>query len=143
VDEARVDPERDVVQEDSVVDDAGVDTQLAPRERRQRREWVVAQPEVVREVVPRPERDAGEGEIQVDRDLGDGGQRAVAPGDAERGRAAVGGFAGERGRVVPLREFARLDAEALGLGDQLLRGRRVVAGAWVDEEERPAARQED
>ena len=87
-------------------------TSIAPLdavvERGQRRDRVVAvEPEVAREVVPRPERDADERDVLLDRDLGDGGERAVAAGHAEHVGA---GRPRELLQVVSVLEEAHLDA---------------------------------
>ena len=83
-------------------------------------------------MVARPERDADEGQVALDRDGGDRAERAVAAGDAERVRA---GGARDLRRILVLAQHVRRDAEPLGLGTELLGGRAVVAGARVDEEE--------
>ncbi len=112
VHEPRVDPERDVVEEEAVAGARHVDAPLdAVVECGQGADRVVAvEPEVAREVVPRPERDADERHVLLDRDLGDGGERAVAAGHAEH----VGsGAPRELLQVVAVLEEAHLDAAAL------------------------------
>ena len=75
-----VDPERDVVQEQAVVDARPTSIRRStPREGREGSERVVSvEAEVAREVVSRPERDADEGQVALDRHLGDRRERAVA-----------------------------------------------------------------
>jgi hypothetical protein len=109
VDEAGVDTQRDVVEEEPVAGACHVDSSFdAVAEGGQRPERVVAvEPEVAREVVPRPEGDADERHVLLDRDRGDGGERAVAAGHAEH----VGpGAPGELLQIVPVLEEAHLDA---------------------------------
>ena len=80
VHEPRVQAERDVVQEEALADASDVDAPLdAVVERGERAERIVAvEAEVAGEVVPRPERDADERHVLLDRDLCDGSERAVA-----------------------------------------------------------------
>src|SRR5262245_66046898 len=68
-DEPGVQPERDVVQEDAVVDARDVDASLAPTERLERRDGIIAvEPEVAGEVVERAERNDDERHATLDRD---------------------------------------------------------------------------
>ncbi len=122
VHEPRVDPERDVVEEEAVVCAPDVDAPLdAVVERSEGGDRVVAvEPEVAREVIPRPERDADERDVLLDRDLGDGGERPVAAGHPEHVGA---GGSRELGQVVPVLEEAHLDAAALRRVAELLGGR--------------------
>ena len=84
VDEAGVDPERDVVQEEAVVDAGHVDPPFDAGEGRQGSQRIVSvEAEVAREVVSRPERDADKGQPALDRHLGDRRERPVAPRDPE------------------------------------------------------------
>src|SRR5262249_3098396 len=71
-DEARVETERDVVQEEAVVRTPDVDRELgAVDERIERADRVVAvEADVAREVVPRPEWDADERDSPFERDAG-------------------------------------------------------------------------
>ncbi len=72
VDERRVDPERDVVEEQSVTDPADVDAPLGAVERGQGSDRIVAvEAGVAREMVAGPERDGDEREVPLDRKLGD------------------------------------------------------------------------
>ena len=78
VHEARVEAERDVVQEEPVFDPADVDPPLVAVEGRERADRVVAiEADVPGEVVAGPERDADERNVLLDRDVGDRGERAV------------------------------------------------------------------
>jgi hypothetical protein len=84
VHEARVQAERDVVEEELLADATDVDALLSAVERVEGGERVVAvEPEIPREVVARPVRDADERELALDRDRGHGRKRAVAAGDSE------------------------------------------------------------
>src|SRR3954451_16098734 len=78
VDEIRIEAERQVVEEQPIVDSRDVDALLDAVEGGERAERVVAvEPEVAGEVVTRAERDADEREITFDRNLCDRRQRAV------------------------------------------------------------------
>src|SRR4026208_2227010 len=73
VDEARVDAERNVVNEPAVVCAADVHAAFLAREGGQGGEGIVGiEPEIAREVIPRPERDAHEGPVVLDGDARDG-----------------------------------------------------------------------
>ena len=135
VDEPGVDPERDVVQEEPVAGAGDVDAALGSVvERGQRRDRVVAvEAQVAGEVIPRPERDADERDVLLQRDLRDGGERAVAAGHPEHVRARA---PGELGQIVALLEKSDVDAAGAGGVAQLLRGRGVGAGVRIDDEDR-------
>ncbi len=111
VDEPRVDPQRDVVQEHLVAHAADIDSPLGSvaegRERRQRIVGIEA--DVVREVVARAPRDAGEGQVSLHGDLGNSAQRAVASGHAQHPSIR---FPREFGEVVVLLEHVNLHARA-------------------------------
>ena len=128
--EARVQPDRDVVQEETVTCAAHVDGTLGSLERVERGDRVVGiEPEVAGEVVPRPDRDDEEGQPALDRNGCDRPQRAVAAARAERVRIR---FAGQRLHVVARLEEVRGDAAALRLlGD--LRA-RALTRTWVDDQ---------
>jgi hypothetical protein len=131
--ERGVEPDGGVVEEDALVRAADVDAALLAGERGQRRERVVAvEADVAGEVVASPERDADEGEIALDGDRRDRPERAVAARHPERplrrGPRDLGG-------IVLASEHVRLDVERRRGGHELLGRRRVVAGAWVDEQE--------
>ena len=134
VHEPRVEAERDVVQEEPVADAADVDAPLDPVvEGGERRERIVAvEAEVAGEVVPRPERDADERHVLLDRDLGDRRERAVAAGHPEHVRA---GLPRHLGQVVALLQQVDGDAPLARGVAELVGTRRVRAGAWVDDEE--------
>ena len=83
-------------------------------------------------MVARPERDADERQVALDRDLRDGAERPVAAGDAEGGR--IGG-ARELGGVVVAREHVRGDAAPLGRGDQVVELPLRRPGARIHEQE--------
>jgi hypothetical protein len=133
VHQARVETERDVVEEEPVARARDVDPPLGTFEGFQRRERVVAvEPEVAGEVVPRPERDADECRAGLDRGCGDPGEGAVAACGAQDGSA--GGPGKLRRVVAPLQEV-RLDAALPGGARELVGARVAVAGARVDQEE--------
>jgi hypothetical protein len=118
VNETGVDPERDVVQEQTLVGTADIDAPLGPTERLQRAARVVpVDPEVAGEVVARAEGDADEGEVSFERDGGDGRQRSVTARDPERIRV---GRAREPGRVLAVSEDVRPYPERLRLLRQIL-----------------------
>src|SRR4051794_24608623 len=134
VHEPGVDTDRDVVQEAAVGDAADIDLPFdSCLEGRERPERVVAvEADVSREVVPRPERDADEGGARLERDRRDCAERPVAPRHADDLSA---GGPGDLAGALVLAEDVRLDPESLRLGDELVGSRRVVPGAWVDDEE--------
>ena len=116
VHEVRVGAERDVVQEDAVADAADVDPPLAPLECADRgRRVIQVESRVPRKVVARPEWDAHEGQVALDRHLRDGAERAVAAGHPECLR--VGGRR-ERRRIVLLAEDVGPDAPPFRLLEQ-------------------------
>jgi len=118
VNEARVDPERDVVQEETLVGTADIDAPFGPTERLQRAARVVSiDPEVTGEVVARSERDADKRQVSFERDGGDRRQRSVTPRHPERVRV---GRACEPGRVVAVAEDVRLDPERVRLLRQIV-----------------------
>ena len=120
VDEPGVDPERDVVEEEPVARPRHVDAPLdSVVERGQRRDRVVAvEPEVAGEVVSRPEGDADERHVLLDRDLCDGGERAVAAGHPEHVGTRV---ARELREVVAVLEEPDLDTARAGSVAKLVR----------------------
>ncbi len=134
VHEPRVDPERDVVEKEAVVRAPHVDSPLdTVVECGQRGDRIVAvEPEVAREVIPRPERDADERDLLLDRDLGDGGERPVAAGHAEHVGAGV---PRQLVQVVSVLEETHVDTAALRRVAKLLGRGRVRAGAGVDDQE--------
>ena len=130
VDERRVEPERDVVQEAPLARAADVDALLVALEGGERGQRVELEPEVAREMVPSPVRDDHERQVALDRDRGHARHRAVATGCAEHLR--VGG-ARQLGEVFSLAQDARLDpARPCRLG-QLLRARALGPAARIDE----------
>jgi hypothetical protein len=132
VHELGVEAERDVVQEHVPVHAAGVDPALDPEERLERGERIVAiEPEIAREVVARPVGDADERKVALERDLGDGRQRAVATGDAEALRI---GCARELRCVLALGKEMRLDAARACAVAKRIRTRVRFARARIDEE---------
>jgi hypothetical protein len=136
VDEVGVEAERDVVEEDAPARAPGVDAPLLRvlGEARQRGERVApVEPEVAGEVVARAEGDADEGQVAVDAGRRHRAERAVAAGRAEHVGVRL---LRERRQVVSLAEHVHADAESARRLGELLRRRRRVAGAWIDEEQR-------
>jgi hypothetical protein len=118
VHKARVDPERDVVQEETLVGTADIDAPFGPTECVQRASRVVSvDPEVAGEVVARSERDADEGQVSFERDAGNRRERSITARHPERVRI---GRAREPGRVLAVPEDVRLDPERLRLLRQIL-----------------------
>ena len=111
VNEPRVEPQRDVVQEEPVVDAADVDADLAAGEGSQRAFRLVAiEAQVAREVVEGAGRDDDEGAAAFERDLGDRRQRAVAARDPER---PFGRLPRDLARILALAQEVRLDSDPL------------------------------
>ena len=133
MDEPRVDPQRNVVQEHLVAHAADIDTPLdSVAEGRERRQRIVGiEADVVREVVARAPRDAGEGQVSLDGHLRNRAQRAVASGHAEHLGIR---FPRELGKVVVLPEHVNLHVERLRGAAQLFDGGPAFARARVDEE---------
>ena len=96
---------------------------------------VSVQPEIAREVVPRPEGHAHERQPALHGDGCDACDRAVASGSAED----LGLSCPCRGRrILALAHEPSLDAAPLGLRAQLVRVHaRTAPRARVDQEERP------
>jgi hypothetical protein len=118
VHETGVDPERDVVQEETVSGTADIDAPFGPTERLQRAARVVPiDPEVAGEVVARSERDADKGQVSFERDGGDRRQRSITARHPERVRV---GRARQSDRVLAVAEDVRLDPERLRLLRQIL-----------------------
>ena len=89
------------------------------------------EPDVPSEVVPRPERDADEGQVALERDPGDAPERAVAPGHPER--LGVRG-AGELFGVLSVPKDVRLDPARLGLAGQIAGVGAPAAGARIHDQ---------
>jgi hypothetical protein len=118
VNETGIDPERDVVQEETLVGTADIDAPFGPTECVQRAARVVSvDPEVAGEVVARSERDADEGQVSFERDAGDRRQRSITARHPERVRI---GRACEPGRVLAVAEDVRLDPERVRFLRQVL-----------------------
>jgi hypothetical protein len=131
VHEVGVEPQRDVVQENALGDASDVDRPLPSLEGVQGADRVVAvETQVAREVVARPERDADERQLALERNFGDRGERAVTARDAER--VSVG-RAGELGGVVAGAQDPRFDSAFSRRLEELFRARRAGARARVDE----------
>src|SRR4030095_7693059 len=121
--------ERDVVQEEPLTGAADVDPSFLPvDERIERADRIAAvEADVPREVVPRAERDADEGEVTLDRNLRDRCHGSVPARHAKRVGLSA---AGELGRVVRLGvEHMRFYPAAAGLLHQVLPARGVVTRA--------------
>src|SRR6266540_7327062 len=85
MDDSGVEPERDVVEEEPATGAADVDPPLAAPEGIERADRILpVEAEIPGEVVPRPERNADERQVALDRQRGDGRQRADAPRDSDR-----------------------------------------------------------
>ena len=137
VHEARIEPERDVVQENPAVDHTDVDaTFLAVAKGVEHGNWIVAvEVEVSGKVVPGPERDAHEGNIVLERLTSHGRERPVSPRHPECRSARVGMFTGNRGEIVARAEHVGVDPSALGFCHQLLGRRLIVSRPWIDDQE--------
>ena len=122
MDEARVEAQRDVVEEEALSDRAHVDPPLAAVESREGSDRVVPfHAEVSGEVIPRPEWNADEWKVALESDCRDGGERAVSTGHSEGFRSGVGPPAGDLGRVVALAEDVDVDTKAPSLLGELFR----------------------
>jgi hypothetical protein len=120
VDEARIEPQRDVVEKEAIADRTHVDPPLAAVEGREGCDRVVpVDAEVSGEVVPCPERNADEGKVAPDGDRRDGGERAVSTCHSQGFRSGVGRPASDLGRVVVLAEDVDVDTKATSLRGEL------------------------
>ena len=96
-----VEAQGDVVHEPAVASAADVDAALFAVEGREGGDGVFdVEAEVAREMVPGPERDAHEGSVALRGHAGDGRQRPIPSGHADRARC----LAGQSCRIVLLRE---------------------------------------
>jgi hypothetical protein len=133
VDEPCVQPERDVVEEETPAGAADVDPLLPSSEGGKGGERVVAvEADVAGEVVPRPVRDADERQVALERHLGDRRERAVAARDAKGLRWRL---PRELARVVAAPEDPHVDSPRVRIARELLRCRPRVARARVHEQQ--------
>jgi hypothetical protein len=96
-----VEAQGDVVHEPAVASAADVDAALFAVEGREGGDGVFdVEAEVAREMVPGPERDAHEGSVALRGHAGDGRQRPIPSGHADRARRLTGQSRG----IVLLRE---------------------------------------
>jgi hypothetical protein len=132
VDEAGVEAERDVVQEETLGYCSDIDSALDAVKRRQRADGVVAvETEVSREVVARAERDADQRDIALERHPRDGSQRAVAAGHPDNLRV---GSASLLSRILTLLEDVDVDTTTRRFLPEVVRRRPAVARAGIDEQ---------
>jgi hypothetical protein len=111
VHESGVEAQRDVVEEDSTVHSGGVDPTFRAVESRERGERVVwVEAEIPREVVPRTERDADEGNVLLERDGRNCPQRTVSARDPERRDAALRSLPSDARSVLAGTQLRSLDA---------------------------------
>ena len=136
LDRLRVEAERDVVDEHAPVDLGEVDPPLATvDERVQRTDDIVAvDAEVEREVVARPRRDAGVGQVELGGDRGDDRLRAVAAGHRQPVGALGDGGAHELLEIAAERQLDRLDPARPCLVGELEALRLAAAGLRVEEQ---------
>jgi hypothetical protein len=85
-------------------------------------------------VVAGSEGDGNERQVALEGRRRDGSERAVAAGHAQCLGSTFGCLDRERVRVVLAPEHARLDAEALGLGHQVLHCRPLVPRTRIDQQ---------
>jgi hypothetical protein len=110
---------------------ADVDAALFAGESRERGDRVLdVEAEVAREVVPRPKGDANEGPVVLRGRAGDGRERPIPSGDANRARR----LAGQSRRVVLLRDEVDLQPTLPRRSGELLRGRALVPRPRVNQE---------
>ena len=140
MDEARVEPQRNVVQEDPSVDRSDVDSALlaAAKSVEHGHRIVAVEAEISGKVVPGPERDADEGHVVLESLAGHGPQRPISSGHPERGNARLCTLPGDRGDIVLALEHVGVDPPSLGLCDQLLGRRLIVSRPRIDDQEGPA-----
>jgi hypothetical protein len=120
VHEARVEPQRDVVEKEALADRPDVDPPLASLEGREGSDRVATvDVKVSGEVVPRPERNADEREVALEGDRRDGGERAISTGHSQGFRSGLGRSAGNLSRVV-VAEDVDVDTKATSLLGELV-----------------------
>jgi hypothetical protein len=135
VDEARVEPQRDVVEKEALADCAHVDPPLATLEGLEGSDRVVpVDAEVSGEVVPRPERNADERNVVLEVDSRNGGERAVSTGRSQGVRSGLGRPAGNLRRVVVLAEDVDVDPKATSFLGELFRRGPLISRPRVDQE---------
>jgi flagellar biosynthesis/type III secretory pathway protein FliH len=134
VHEPRVHPERDVVQERTLVDASDVDHSLtAAFVRVERRDRIVAiEAEIPRKVVPRSERHAHERQPALERGFRDGCERTVATGDSQGVRL---GARRQLVRILAGLEEVDLQPACDCRRTHVLRARSVTAGPGVHDQE--------
>ncbi len=93
---------------------------------------VAVEPQAAGEMITGPERNTDERGVALERNVGDGRQRAVPPGYAQN--------VGRRGsrqlsRVLSCLQDVGLDAGGLRRGGEPVCSRRARAGTGIDEEE--------
>jgi hypothetical protein len=136
VDEARVEPQRDVVEKEALADRAHVDPPLAALEGVEGSDRVVPlDAEISGEVVPCPERNADERKVALESDRRDGSERAVSTGHSQGFRSGLGRPAGNLGRVVVLAEDVDVDPKTTSFLGELFRRGLLVSRPRVDQEE--------
>jgi hypothetical protein len=137
VDEACIEPERNVVQEDPSVDRSDVNSALlaAAKSVEHGHRIIAVEAEISGKVVPGSERDADKGHVVLESLAGHGPQRPISPGHPERGSARLCTLPGDRGDIVPAPERVGVDPPSLGLCDQLLGRRLIVSRPRIDDQE--------
>jgi hypothetical protein len=132
MDELGVGAEAHVVEEDVAADAADVDPALPSAEGIEGGDGIRVEAQVAREVVPRARWDADERQPALDRDLRDARERAVPACDSQ----GVGlGGPRELRRVLALAKDVRVDPALGRRGAKIVRARRSVPRARVDQEE--------
>jgi hypothetical protein len=136
VDEARVEPQRDVVEKEAIADRAHVDPLFVALERREGSDRVVpVDTQIPGQVISRPERDADERKVALERDRGDDGERPVPTGHSHRLRSGVGRPAGDLPCVVVFFENVDVNIEATGLPSELFSRGPLVSRTRIYQEE--------
>jgi hypothetical protein len=133
MDDSRVDPERDVVEEEPATRATGVDPALSAPEGVERADGIVpVEAEIPGEVVPCPERDADERQVALECNLRYRRERAVAAGNSEDLHVCS---AGELFSIVVGSENAGRQTTATRLLGKLLGRRPPAPRTGIDEEE--------
>ena len=134
--EARIQPQRDVVQKEALADRADVDPPLSALEGCEGSERVLSvDAEVSGEVVPSPERNADERKVALEGDCDDGGERSVSTRHSQGFGSGLGRSAGNLRRVVVLGEDVDVHTKATSFVGELFRRGPLVSRPRIDQEE--------
>ncbi len=141
----RVDPERDVVDEDRAVDSGEVDRALQSLVAvgvQGADDVVTVDAQIERQVIAGARRDAHVRETALHRHLGDDRLRSVPAGHAERAGARVRGVERQSAQVVAAGQQDRRDAPLAALVGEVKPLDLSAARPWIHDQDRTARRRQ-